>query len=732
MGKIVRTVLQVAAIAVNFIPGIGQLASLAISAALSIGASLLAPKPKSPRNSRENLDRLRANLDPLAPRKTVVGITALCTDIRDEEFTGSQEYFHRFIVCASHKVQSIDEIWFDDKRVWTSGGGVEGEAVGYLTVATRTEGSAANAINISARMGTTRRYTGLAYVHLRYKLTGNTRRTDSPYAQSITTRITIRGKAAFLPDPRDSGQDMADQSTWAWDDDACRNPALALLFYLLGWSINGKLAVGKGIPPDRIDLDSFITAANICDEPVTKIGGGTEPRYRCDGAWSEGDDPTTVIDMLKATMNADLDDVGGKLRLTVFHNDLATPDADFDDNDIIDGFTWQPQPPLDATFNVVRGLYTDPSNDSLYQQADYPEQRETSPDGIDRIETFNLPMVQSAGQAQRLAQIRLKRQEYAGVFDAEFQATAWAVTKNSVVRLSFAQTGFTDKLFRVAEIAIQQDGRVPLKLREENAAIYGAPSLAAPVTPVPSTPYDPTLNPLVEAINQGLVRIEDVAPFAIQADATGVTTTELPITRQMVLTSSGVDVSADATWSLPQVSGGITATIGVDGLLSISAANAGGAITVRAVYEGVTYEKVAQVARTISGGTSGGGTGSSSFTDFNWENATTTSFARVTDTGAIVQSNASGQLQFEASASYYANVSASIKVQTSPDNTTWTDVGGSEVGTNEPIPDINFVTLSRTATGLTANTDYYVRLVAKADSAGTISWIAPTLTVSQP
>ena len=732
MGKIVRTVLQVAAIAVNFIPGIGQLASLAISAALSIGASLLAPKPKSPRNSRENLDRLRANLDPLAPRKTVVGITALCTDIRDEEFTGSQEYFHRFIVCASHKVQSIDEIWFDDKRVWTSGGGVEGEAVGYLTVATRTEGSAANAINISARMGTTRRYTGLAYVHLRYKLTGNTRRTDSPYAQSITTRITIRGKAAFLPDPRDSGQDMADQSTWAWDDDACRTPALALLFYLLGWSINGKLAVGKGIPPDRIDLDSFITAANICDEPVTKIGGGTEPRYRCDGAWSEGDDPTTVIDMLKATMNADLDDVGGKLRLTVFHNDLATPDADFDDNDIIDGFTWQPQPPLDATFNVVRGLYTDPSNDSLYQQADYPEQRETSPDGIDRIETFNLPMVQSAGQAQRLAQIRLKRQEYAGVFDAEFQATAWAVTKNSVVRLSFAQTGFTDKLFRVAEIAIQQDGRVPLKLREENAAIYGAPSLAAPVTPVPSTPYDPTLNPLVEAINQGLVRIEDVAPFAIQADATGVTTTELPITRQMVLTSSGVDVSADATWSLPQVSGGITATIGVDGLLSISAANAGGAITVRAVYEGVTYEKVAQVARTISGGTSGGGTGSSSFTDFNWENATTTSFARVTDTGAIVQSNASGQLQFEASASYYANVSASIKVQTSPDNTTWTDVGGSEVGTNEPIPDINFVTLSRTATGLTANTDYYVRLVAKADSAGTISWIAPTLTVSQP
>ena len=46
-----------------------------------------------------------------------------------------------------------------------------------------------------------------------------------------------------------SGAQRADdQTTWVWDDDACRNPALALLFYLLGWRINGELAVGKGIP----------------------------------------------------------------------------------------------------------------------------------------------------------------------------------------------------------------------------------------------------------------------------------------------------------------------------------------------------------------------------------------------------------------------------------------------------------------------------------------------------
>jgi hypothetical protein len=515
MGKIVKAVLSVAAIVagvVTFNPGL-------IAAGISIGSSVLRPKP--PRNSPANADRLRANIDPLTPRKTVIGNTAMATDVRDEEFTGNQEFFHRFIVCASHKVQSIDEIWFDDKRVWTATSGVEGEAVGYLTVTTRTEGSAANAINISARMGSTRRYTGLAYVYLRYKLTGNSRRTDSPYAQSIPTRITIRGKGAALPDPRNPAHDMADQTTWTWSDSASRNPALALLFYLLGYKINGKLAVGKGIPPERIDLDSFVTAANICDELVSAPGGGTEPRYRCDGVWSEGDSPTTVIDMLKSCMNADLDDVGGKLRLTVFHNDLATPVADFSDIDIIDAFTWQPEAPLDSTFNVVRGVYTDPSNNSLYQQVDYPEQREASPDSIDRIDTFNLPMVQSAGQAQRLAQLRLQRQKYAGVFEAEFQASAWKITKNSVIRLSFSQTGFSNKFFRVAEMEVRQDGIVPLKLREEDPAIYGDPPLTAPISPIFSTPFDPALNPLVLGINRWRGEYASGATYAFDDLVTG-------------------------------------------------------------------------------------------------------------------------------------------------------------------------------------------------------------------
>lgn len=487
--------------------GIG---ALAIGTAVVVGQSLLSGGKPKVTNSKENLERLRASIDPRTPRKTVVGKTALATDIRDEEFTDSQEYFHRFIVVAAHKVHAIREVWFDDKKAWDSVSGVTSEFSGYLWVTPILEGSSANAINISARMGTTRRYTGLAYLHLKYKLTGNSKKTDSPFAQSITTRITIRGDGAYLYDPRldstvagGSGSQRADdQTTWAWSDSACRNPALALLFYLLGWTINGELSVGKGIPPNRIDLESFAVAANICDETVSTVSG-TEPRYRCDGVWSEGDQPTTVIDMLKACMNADLDDVDGKLRLTVFHNDLADIAADFDENDVLGGFEWNPSPSLAESFNVVRGVYTDASDTSLYQPVDYPEVSIASPDGIERILPFDVPMVESATQAQRLAQGRLARQQFGGTFKAEFQATAWAVQKNSVVRLTFAPLGFVNKLFRVAEMTIRVDGVVPLVLREESAAIYDAPVLADPIAPIASTPYDPALNPIYQALSTG-------------------------------------------------------------------------------------------------------------------------------------------------------------------------------------------------------------------------------------
>lgn len=511
--KIVAVVASIAGAAVTLGASLGISAALlgAISVGASIGATLLAKRPKAPSVSSAAADRLNANIDPRTPRKGWWGTTAGNTDIRDQEYTDSQTYLHRFIVCAAHKTGGYDKIWFDDKLAWTSAGGVQGEYVGYLTVTPITEGTSGNAINISARMGTTRRYTGLSYVYLRYKLTGNSKKAESPFAQGIPTRITIVGDGALVYDPRldstvtgGSGSHRADdQSTWEWDDDAARNPALLLLWYLLGWRINGIVSIGCGIPPERIDLESFITAANLCDETVSLAAGGTEPRYRADGVFSDGDDPTNVIDNLKAAMNADLDDVGGKFRLTVFHNDLADPGPAFTDDDMIEGFRWVQTPALSDSFNIVRGSYTDTRDAALYQMVDAPQVEVANRDGIDRFDSFDLALVQSPSQWQRLAKQRLQRQQYGGEFTTVFNARGWLLRKNMVIPLSFARLGWVEKLFRVAEMEHRIDGTCPVMLREENAAIYAWDEDEAPeVELADPTTYSFTLSPVYQGIEQ--------------------------------------------------------------------------------------------------------------------------------------------------------------------------------------------------------------------------------------
>lgn len=508
--------------------GIGIAASTltavsAIASVVAIGASALG-KPKSPKTPPANLDRLQVTIDPRTPRKMVLGRTAMATDLRDQEYTGNQDYLHRFIVVASHKVQAIESIYFDDKLAWTVGGGAQGEFVGYLTVTPILEGNAGNAINISARMGSTRRYTGLAYVHIQYELTGNSKKTASPFAQSIASRMTIIGKGLPTYDPRldttvgGSGTQRAnDQTTWVWSDNASNNPAIQLLNYYLGWKIAGKLAVGKGIPAARIDMASFITAANICDETVALAAGGTQPRYRTAGIVSESDSLDLVNDNFKAAMNAELDDADGKIRLTVLHNDLASPVADFTDDDVLGNVQWQPVAPLNESFNAIRGIYTDPSTNSLYQQVDYPQPTPlTSPDGIERMLPFDLPLVENAARAQRLAKQRLQREQYTGTLSFEGNSRYWKVQKNDIIRQTFTPLGMTLKLFRVVSISTRVDGVVPIVLREENAALYAwSAEDSAAVAAAAPTLYDFTKNPQYLDLADALLATVDLTLTAI-------------------------------------------------------------------------------------------------------------------------------------------------------------------------------------------------------------------------
>lgn len=481
---------------------------MAIGTALLVsGMSGGAKRPKVPDSQ---LSRLNVSMDVGAPRKAVMGTTAFPLDLRYHEGTGTdQAYIHYIVAHAAHEVASIDEIWFEQDQAWTSGGGVTAKYSGYLTVTTRTEGASGNEVTISGNWGTGERLTGCAYTYIKIKRTGNTDTSESPLVSGLPSRVTVIGQGALLYDPRldstvtgGSGAHRADdQTTWGASyspADSYDNPALQALWWLLGWKIGGKLSIGCGVPPARIDLESFIEAANICDESIALGGGGTQERYRSSGTASDADNRMAVIETLLTACNGTLRDTGGKLSLVVIKNDLADYVLDFDDNDLLGEFNWQQTRGLSDSYNVVRGRFVDPSNNSLYQMVDYPEVSITSPDGIERVLSLDLAYVEEGRRAQRIAKQVLQRNQYRGTFTATFTAKALGVDVGEVVRLSFETLGWTNKLFRVITKQISMNGQVPLTLLEENAAIYAWDAEeSAVVTATAPTVYDALNSPFI-------------------------------------------------------------------------------------------------------------------------------------------------------------------------------------------------------------------------------------------
>jgi hypothetical protein len=490
----------------------GLLLGTGVSTVLGGIAGALQGTPKMAEAQR---GRLQVSIDPSTPRKMAFGRTAFATDLRYSEPSGQDdEYVDYIIACAAHAVHSIDEIWLEDRRAWTLSGGAQAPYVGYLTVNPRPEGTAANAIAINggAKWGASRRLTGCAYVHLRIKRSGNSKKVESPLLNGLPSRVTIVGRGAKMYDPRFDGtvpggsgpMRAHDQSTWAYSYGGVElgeNPALQALWYQLGWRINGKLSVGLGIPPARLSLPSYIVSANLSDEPVALAAGGSEPRYRSAGLVADNDNPQTVLGEFAASCNAAMRDAVGRIAFDVRYNDLADFVA-LGDDDILAGADWDPEPSGAPMPNIARGRRTDPSDLSLYQLVDFPEVSVPSLDGIPRVSSRDYPLVKSAGQAQRLAKQSLQRAQYPGAFTAQFGYRAWACQVGRIVRLTYGPLGWTNKPFRVVAMTIGHDGIVPMELREENAAVYAWEAEDSPaVQPAEPTRFNPMASPLLAAVD---------------------------------------------------------------------------------------------------------------------------------------------------------------------------------------------------------------------------------------
>src|SRR5215471_2627136 len=103
---------------------------------------------------------------------------------------------------------------------------------------------------------------GLAYIIVRYMQGTDVTNHHNIYPSGAPD-VSVQIRGVGLPDPR-LGQNLGDETTWTYST----NSALAILRFVLdrdGW----------GHTPDHYDINSFITAANVCDQDM----GGGAARY---------------------------------------------------------------------------------------------------------------------------------------------------------------------------------------------------------------------------------------------------------------------------------------------------------------------------------------------------------------------------------------------------------------------------------------------------------------------
>lgn len=228
------------------------------------------------------------------------------------------------------------------------------------------------------------------------------------------TRFVVRGRRDIY-DPRTNTAGYS------------ANTALHLLWYL---------RARCGVPDDEIVFETFASAANVCDEAVTNADGSTSQRYRSGCVIGADEQRTGVLQKLEAAAGGHLIRVGGRW---MFQAGAYYGPYDFEitEDMVIGTVTGSTEPTNDSAINTVRGTFIDPSQS--WTETDYPEVSVAEwivEDGGEAAETLTYSYVTDPYQAQRLANMELRRRRAGGAISIPMNFAGYNCRPGRVVRVN--------------------------------------------------------------------------------------------------------------------------------------------------------------------------------------------------------------------------------------------------------------------------------------------------------
>ena len=291
------------------------------------------------------------------------------------------------------------------------------------------------------------------------------------------------------------------------------NPALILHDYLTDTQF------GLGCSSDEINISSFNTAANICDESVA-TRSSSESRYTCNGVVDTSDTPEQIIGNILSAMGGTLTYTNGQfvVRAAAF---ISASDT-LTNDDFIGALAINTKPSRRDTFNAVKGQWIAESTD--WQVADYPPVTSNTfqtEDGGDQVFTeLPLPFTNSAPMAQRLAKIHLFRSRQNITLTGRMKLTAFKYDVGDTIQLTIERFGFSAKVFEIVSWGLSVDDNVlgvDVVMRETSSAVY---DFSATTDEQDFTFDDTTLRPIFDILPVGVsvtdeLRLQNETPITV-------------------------------------------------------------------------------------------------------------------------------------------------------------------------------------------------------------------------
>jgi len=430
----------------------GFMFAFALGAGLSMVSRALAPRPNIGAQMRGITQTTR---EPAGTRKIIYGKMRVGGQVVFISHSGDDnKYLHMAIVFASHEIQAYDEIWFNDKKIWTLTGGFQSDWGTYVTIdrkfGTATQAASSNLTSANVLWTSNHKLSGMAYIAFRLEWD------QDKFPQGVPNiTAVVRGKKVY--DPR---LDVIAYS---------QNPALCLRDYMLDSSY------GLGETNTNIDSTALIAAANLCDEQVSIDAGGTQDRYQCNGVIDTANQIKANIEQLLASMGGKLTYSGGKYFID--GADYKTPTHTFTEADVISEIQTQTKQSRRGIYNGVKGIFV--SEEKNYKVLDYPPQISSSyatEDGDPLYLDMPLPFVTNNLQAQRLAKIALLKSRQQVVITMTVNLKGLQVKVGDTIQVTNDRLNYSSKVFEVIDYSLAVgDGQalaVNLVCIETASAIY--------------------------------------------------------------------------------------------------------------------------------------------------------------------------------------------------------------------------------------------------------------------